>query len=93
MSDPGHLVLFYDYVPYVVQRRVPYRAAHLAHARGYKEQGTLLMAGALGDPPTRAMFVFLGDDPSLIEGFVTSDPYVQNGIVTGHRVLPWNVVI
>jgi uncharacterized protein YciI len=39
------------------------------------------------------MFVFLGDDPSLIEGFVTSDPYVQNGIVTGHRVLPWNVVI
>jgi len=39
------------------------------------------------------MFVFLVDDPAEIEAFVAEDPYVLNGIVTGHRVVPWTVVI
>jgi uncharacterized protein YciI len=50
------------------------------------------MAGALGTPPTGGMFVFLVDDPAEIDEFVAADPYVQNDIVTGHRVVPWNVV-
>ena len=94
MSDPViHQVLFYDYVENVVERRAPYREAHLAHAGAARQQGTLVMAGALGTPPTGAMFVFLVDDPSQIDAFVAGDPYVQNGIVTGHRVVPWTVVI
>jgi uncharacterized protein YciI len=39
------------------------------------------------------MFVFLVDDPAEIEAFVAADPYVQNDIVTDHRVVPWTVVI
>ena len=94
MPDPViHQVLFYDYVENVVERRAPFRDAHLAHARGYKDDGKLVMAGALGNPPTGAMFVFLVDDPADIEAFVAEDPYVLGGIVTGHRVVPWTVVI
>ena len=94
MSDPVvHQVLFYDYVENVVERRAPFREAHLAHARAYKDDGKIVMAGALGNPPTGAMFVFLVDDAAEIEAFVAGDPYVQNGIVTDHRVLPWTVVI
>jgi uncharacterized protein YciI len=94
MSDPVvHQVLFYDYVENVLERRAPFREAHLAHARGYKEDGRLVMAGALGKPPTGAMFVFLVEDPADVEAFVASDPYVRNDIVTGHRVVPWTVVI
>ena len=94
MADPAiHQVLFYDYVENVVERRAPFREAHLSHARGYKDDGKLVMAGALGNPPTGAMFVFLADDPAEIDVFVASDPYVRNDIVTGHRVVPWNVVI
>jgi hypothetical protein len=51
------------------------------------------MAGALGDPPHGALFVFLVDDPARIEEFVAGDPYVSGEIVTGHRVEPWNIVI
>ncbi len=94
MADPViHQVLFYDYVENVLERRAPFRQAHLVHARGYKDEGKLVMAGALGSPPTGAMFVFLLDDAAEIDAFVESDPYVQNDIVTRHRVVPWTVVI
>ncbi len=94
MSDPlVHQVLFYDYVEDVVERRAPYRKDHLAWAQTWKDEGRIVMAGAIGDPPHGALFVFLVDDPEQIEEFVTGDPYVAGGLVTGHRVVPWNVVI
>ena len=94
MSEPVvHHVLFYDYVPDVLERRAPHREDHLATAQRWKDDGRIVMAGALGTPPAGAMFVFLVDDPAEIEAFVAEDPYVLNAIVTGHRVVPWTVVI
>jgi uncharacterized protein YciI len=94
MSDPVlHHVLFYDYVENAVERRAPFREAHLAFAREWKDAGRIVMAGALGTPPTGGLFVFLVDDPADIDAFVQADPYVVNGIVTAHRVQPWTVVI
>jgi uncharacterized protein YciI len=94
VSDPVvHHCLFYDYVEDVVRKRAPLRAAHLAHARAWKDDGRIVMAGALGDPPLGALFVFRVEDPAQIEAFVAADPYVAGEIVTGHRVVAWNVVI
>ena len=94
MSDPVvHQVLFYDYVEDVMERRGPYRAAHLDHAQAWKDAGKLVSGGALGRPPSGGMLVFLVDDPSEVEAFAAEDPYVRNGIVTGHRVVPWTVVV
>lgn len=94
MSDPVlHHCLFYDYVEDVVEKRAPYRDDHLALAREWKDAGRIVMAGALGSPPHGALFVFLVEDPAQVEEFVSADPYVAGGIVTGHRVVPWNVVI
>ena len=95
MSDEPslHHCLFYDYVEDVVEKRAPYRSDHLAHARRWKDDGRIVMAGALGTPPTGALFVFRVDDPAQIAEFVAADPYVTGGIVTRHRVEPWNVVI
>jgi uncharacterized protein YciI len=44
-------------------------------------------------PPTGGMLVFLVEDAAEVEGFAADDPYVRNGIVTAHRVVPWTVVI
>ena len=91
MAEAHHL-LFYDYVPDMLERRTPHREAHLAHAGSWKDDGRILMAGALGDPPHGAAFVFRVEDPSEIERFVDADPYVEAELVTGWRVEPWKVV-
>jgi uncharacterized protein YciI len=88
-----HQALFYDYVEDVLEKRAPLREDHLAWARRWKADGRIVMAGALGNPPHGALFVFLVDEPEQVEEFVAGDPYVSGGIVTGHRVVPWNVVI
>jgi hypothetical protein len=88
-----HSLLLYDYVDDIVERRVPFRDAHLALAREAHEQGVLLLAGALAEPVDGAVFVFATDDRSVVEGFVSRDPYVREGLVTAWRIRPWNVVI
>lgn len=39
-----HFVLFYDYVPGIVERRAPHRPAHLAIYRQWREDGRLVTA-------------------------------------------------
>lgn len=88
-----YFILTYDYVPDVLARRAPFRADHLALAREQQEAGKLLLAGAFDPPTDGALFVFKAESAAEVEAFVARDPYVKNGIVTGHRVRPWNVVI
>ena len=92
MTGPHH-VLFYDYVDDILERRDPFREDHLAHAREWNERGDLVAAGALGDPPHGAAFVFALNDVAAIEGFVASDPYREAGLITDWRIDPWNVVV
>ncbi len=91
MSGP-HLLLLYDYVEDILERRAPHREAHLARLRAWAGAGRVLMAGALGDPPTGAAIVFAPCDPEEVGEFVAGDPYHQAGLVTGWRVVPWAVV-
>ena len=94
MPDTGpHQLLFYDYIENIVERRAPHREEHLAYARRYRDDGQIVMAGAAGDPPHGAVFVFRGEDPTQAEAFAREDPYVREGLVTSWRVEPWNVVI
>lgn len=88
-----HWLLLYDVVDDYVEARVPYRAAHVAHARAAFERGELLFAGALADPPDGAVLVFRGDSPEAAERFAAADPYVEAGVVTSWRVRRWVVVV
>lgn len=88
-----HTILFYEYVPDILERRDPFREAHLAAARAALEDGGLVAAGALGDPPHGAAFVFRGVEDGDIAAFADADPYVVNGLVTAQRIVPWNVVV
>jgi uncharacterized protein YciI len=89
----AYSILFYDYVDGIVQLRAPHREEHLRRIAAAREEGEVVMAGALGDPPHGAAFVFAeGVSLERIEAFVVDDPYVKAGLVTGHRVEPWNVI-
>jgi uncharacterized protein len=84
--------LFYDYVDNIVERRKPHREEHLVLYREWREAGRLVMGGAVGDPPYGALIVFDVGEPSEVEAFVSVDPYVREGLVTGWRVERWAVV-
>lgn len=92
-EGPLHYLLLYDYVDGIVERRAPHREAHLAMARESHARGELLLGGALADPVDGAVLLFEADSPSVVEDFVSRDPYVQAGLVTRWRIRPWTVVI
>lgn len=92
MPTGPHIVLFYDYVADVLERRAPHRDAHLARIADGVADGRIVMAGALGAPPTGAAIVFSDIPVSEIEAFAEADPYVTAGLVTGRRIVPWTVV-
>jgi len=88
-----YFTLSYDYVPDVLEKRTPFRPDHLTLAREYHAAGKLLLAGAFDPPTDGALFVFKADSAAEVEAFAARDPYVKNGVVTRHRVRPWNVVV
>jgi uncharacterized protein YciI len=88
-----YFALFYDVVDDFPARRTPFREEHLRLAREAHARGEVLLAGALADPPDRALVVFRADDKSVAEAFASKDPYVVNGLVKHWVVRPWNVVI
>ena len=88
-----YFALLYDVVENFAARRAPYREEHLRLAQEAHGRGELLLAGALGMPPDRALLIFQAADPSVVDAFARADPYVTNGLVSGWEVHPWAVVI
>ncbi len=93
MDPDTHTLLLYEYVDDIIERRGPYRDAHIALLQQLKDAGTILMAGAVGDPVSGAAIVFCPCDPAEVGEYVLRDPYVVNGLVTTWKALPWTVVV
>lgn len=88
-----YYLLLYDVVDGYVEKRAPYRDAHLEYARAAVDRGELALGGAFSDPVDQAALLFEGESDSVAERFAKNDPYVLNGLVERWRVRPWNVVI
>ena len=88
-----HFLLFYDYVPDVLERRPQFRGAHLQHAWAAQQRGDLVVAGALADPVDGAVLMFAGEDKTVVENFAKADPYVAGGLVTRWHVREWTTVV
>ena len=86
-----YYALFYDTVDNFVERRQPYRQAHLALVDAAYRDGRIVLAGAL--KPAGALLVFRTDDIAEVQQFATADPYVANGLVSDWRVREWAVVV
>jgi uncharacterized protein YciI len=93
MADQdAHQLLLYQYVENMSERRGPYRQAHLERINAQRDAGNVVMAGALGNPPSGGAIVFKGVERGEIEEFVHADPYFEAGLVTSFRIEPWNLV-
>jgi uncharacterized protein len=87
-----YFALTYEVVDDFVNRRMPFRPAHIKEVRDAHARGELVMAGALGEP-AGALLVFRATDRTTVERFATNDPYVKQGLVTNWKVRPWTVVV
>eukprot|EP00571_Detonula_confervacea_P012945 CAMPEP_0172306428 /NCGR_PEP_ID=MMETSP1058-20130122/7504_1 /TAXON_ID=83371 /ORGANISM="Detonula confervacea, Strain CCMP 353" /LENGTH=154 /DNA_ID=CAMNT_0013018317 /DNA_START=104 /DNA_END=568 /DNA_ORIENTATION=+ len=94
-SPPTRYLLSYDYIPDVLEKRVPFREGHVGLAKEMIEEGTCVSGGPTLPPgeavPNGALFIFTTKESA--EKFVAEDPYVSNGIVTGHSIAEWSVVV
>lgn len=89
-----YFILRYDVVcDDYVNRRAPFRPAHLQLLRDAHARGEVVMAGAVGETPEGAIIVFRAESPETVEAFAKSDPYVTNGLILSWRVQPWHVVV
>jgi uncharacterized protein YciI len=89
----SYYLLEYALIDDYLARRAAFREAHLTLAREARRRGDLILAGALADPPDRAVLVWRTEDPLVVERFVDGDPYVRNSLVTSWTIRPWTVVI
>jgi uncharacterized protein YciI len=88
-----YYLLEYVLVDDYLDRRAFWREAHLTLARDAAHRGDLVLAGALAEPPDRAVLVWRTTDRAVVERFVEDDPYVRQGLVTTWTIRPWNVVV
>ena len=82
-------VLIYEYVEGMLERRAPYREAHLERIDAEREAGRILASGPY-DPPTGALIFFADAEREPIEAFAEQDPYAQAGLISAWRVERWN---
>ncbi|KAL1498806.1 hypothetical protein AB1Y20_014111 [Prymnesium parvum] len=87
---PLHLLL-YSYCDDAVERRQPFREAHLQAAEAAASRGDLLLGGALAQPVDGALLAFA--NASAARSFAEEDPYVKGGVVTNWTVREWSIVV
>ena len=85
-------VVEYKYVPNMLEKRTPYRAAHLEFAKPFVENKSMIAGGAFVPTVESGMLLF-NCKRSVVEHFVKNDPYVVNGLVPEHKINEWAVAI
>jgi hypothetical protein len=81
-------VLWGEYCPEVLEKRAPYRQAHLDGLAGQKAAGVLITLGPTQD--LKHVFgLYEADNEAVVRNLIEADPYWQNGIWTTYRLHEW----
>lgn len=81
-------VMFGTYCENVVQKRTPYRQAHLDGLAVQKEAGVLITIGPTKDL-TKIFGIYEAENEAIVRQLIEADPYWQNGIWTEYSVKEW----
>ncbi len=81
-------VLWGRYCENVLEKRAPFRQAHLDGLQAQKAQGILVTIGPTEDL-TQVFGIYEADSEATVRQLVENDPYWQNGIWTEYDVKPW----
>lgn len=77
-----------SYCEDVINKRAPYREAHLAGLHQQKADGLLVTIGPTQDL-TKVFGIYEAESEQQVRELVENDPYWQNGIWTEYAVKEW----
>ncbi len=81
-------ILWGSYCDNVLEKRAPYREAHLNGLAKQKEAGILITIGPTQDL-TKVFGIYEAEDQNTVCQLIESDPYWQNGIWTEYEIKEW----
>jgi uncharacterized protein len=81
-------VLFGSYCDDVLEKRAPYRQAHLDRLRQLKEQNILVTIGPTKDL-TKVFGVYDAPDEVAAKKLIEDDPYWKAGVWTEYTIKEW----
>lgn len=81
-------VMWGSYCEDVLERRAPYRQAHLDGLAALKTAGQLITAGPTRDLK-KVFVIYEAETEAIARQLVESDPYWQHGIWTEYQLYDW----
>ncbi|MBF2000658.1 MAG: YciI family protein [Synechococcales cyanobacterium C42_A2020_086] len=81
-------VLWGSYCDNVLEKRAPYRQAHLDRLAQLKQDGQLVTLGPTQDL-TQVFGIYDAPDEATVRRLIEDDPYWQHGIWTSYNVKEW----
>lgn len=81
-------ILFGSYCDNALEKRTPYRQAHLEGLSKQKEQGILITLGPTKDN-SKVFGIYEAENETIVKNLVESDPYWQNNIWTDYEIKEW----
>ncbi|MFL5887300.1 MAG: YciI family protein [Thermoleophilaceae bacterium] len=85
-------VVLYESADDVASKAPAHQDAHVARLNEFHGRGDLLMVGTFDDPQRDGSMAVFGSREAAVD-FVNGDPFVQNGVVRGWRLLEWNEIL
>lgn len=77
-----------SYCENVVEKRAPYRQAHLDGIAQQKAAGLVITIGPTKDL-TQVFAIYEAPDEAIVRQAIEADPYWQHGIWTEYQVKEW----
>ncbi|WP_448571218.1 YciI family protein [Trichothermofontia sp.] len=81
-------VMWGSYCENVLEKRVPYRQAHLEGLAAQKTAGTLITLGPTTDL-TKVFGIYEAENETTVRQLIEGDPYWVNGIWTEYQIYEW----
>ncbi len=81
-------VMWGSYCENVLEKRAPFRQAHLDGLAQQKAAGTLITLGPTQDT-TMVFGIYEAPDEATVRQLVENDPYWKNGIWTQYEIREW----
>jgi uncharacterized protein len=81
-------VMWGSYCEDVLEKRTPYRQAHLDGLAAQKESGVLITIGPTQDL-TKVFGIYEADSEDAVCQLIEADPYWEHGIWTEYEVREW----